>query len=74
MFDRNLFKQSVKKWMKENEDATIEALELFCEQLIPTKYYTANKWLISETTDWYSHILHNRKNVNQQPALYEDLW
>ncbi len=73
MFDRNQFKRSVKNWMNENEEATIEDLQLYCEQLIPTKEYVANKWLIDETLAWYDHILHNRKHLANQYDPQDEL-
>ena len=61
MFDRNVFKQKIKKWINDNESGTVEDLQVFCEQLIPPKHYVSNKWLIEETINWYQHILNHRK-------------
>lgn len=61
MFDKNQFKKSVKDWLKYHPDATVEDLEDYCEQLIPSQSYTTNFWLINQTVSWYQHILSSRE-------------
>ena len=62
MFDINEFKKSVKIWIKNNPEASVSDITDFCEEIIPSQYYTSYSWLIDQTVDWYKHILSNRKS------------
>ena len=61
MFDFNAFKSSVKQWIRENPDGTMNDLRDFCEEQIPPAKYTANSWIVDQTLSWYQHILAHRE-------------
>ena len=63
MFDQNHFKKTVKNWMQENPAASVDDIIDFCEEIIPPSDYTANEWLISQTAQWYKHILVHRQSI-----------
>ncbi len=60
MFDTNAFKKSVKAWIRDNPYGTDQELLDFCEEQIPSNYYTSNHWLIDQTLSWYRHVLSQR--------------
>ena len=60
MFDVNVFKKSVKEWIRVNTDGTEIDLRDYCDELVPAQQYQANQWLIEQTLSWYRHILERR--------------
>lgn len=66
MVDTNEFKRSVKEWIARNPNGTLCEFIDYCEELIPTAQYAANKWLINQSIDWYKHILSSRKVTREQ--------
>ena len=69
MFDTNKFKASVKKWIKDNPDGSIDDITNYCEELIPSQLYPTHSWLIDQTVSWYKSIL----NSKQSYANHKDL-
>jgi hypothetical protein len=61
MLNFNNFKKEVKVWMSLNPHGSEMELLDFCEDIIPSNEYVANKWVIDETVSWYKHVLDNRK-------------
>jgi hypothetical protein len=62
MFDANKFKRSVKEWVRENPNGTVDELVDYCEELIPPNQFTHYSWLLEQTSGWYQHILDTRKS------------
>lgn len=69
MFDANVFKRSVKEWMRQHPEGSEADLMEICEELIPSAQYAANRWLIDHTLSWYRHILDQRKHAK---TAYDD--
>lgn len=65
MFDTNVFKKSVKDWMRMNPTGSDQELVDFCEEQIPARQFAANQWLIDQTVSWYRHVLAQREMSNQ---------
>ncbi len=65
MFDPNTFKRSVKEWIRNNPDGSLNEFVDFCEEQIPPTLYAANQWLIEQTKCWYKHILESRKALTE---------
>ncbi len=63
MFDANSFKRAVKDWIQTNPGGSMEDLQEFCEEQIPTAQYSAFHWLIEQTTSWYGHVLRQRESM-----------
>lgn len=63
MFDQNAFKKSIKQWIRNHPEGSLNDIIDFCEDQIPAAQYAANKWLIEQTVDWYKHILAHRKSA-----------
>ena len=61
MFNINMFKQKVKTWMAENPKAEVSELVEYCEEVIPPTQFSANKWLIDQTVQWFEHIKTTRR-------------
>ena len=70
MFDFNLFKRSIKEWIRVHPEGSLTDLQDFCEESIPPQQYAANQWLIEQTISWYKHILNHRKH---QEVAYEEV-
>ena len=60
MFDVNEFKKKIKEWFEQNPNGEEKELIDYCENLIPSNQYAANKWLIDQTVSWYRHICSTR--------------
>ncbi len=56
MFNINEFKEKVKLWVASNPDGDKNKLIDYCEELIPPTQFSANKWLIDQTVQWFQHI------------------
>jgi hypothetical protein len=69
VFDPNVFKRSVKEWMRQNPNGNEVDLAEFCEDQIPTAHFAANNWLIEHTVSWYRHILDQRQHAKE---VYDD--
>lgn len=69
MFDANLFKRSVKEWIKSHPDGSEADLADFCEDQIPSAQYASHQWLVDHTLSWYRHILAQRR---QEPDEDDD--
>jgi hypothetical protein len=63
MFDTNKFKRTVKKWVRDNPNGTMEDLVDFCEDLIPPAQLSVYGWLVEQTAGWYEHVLHTRRSA-----------
>jgi len=63
MFDTNKFKRSVKEWVRENPNGTVEELVDFCESMIPPSQFSNYAWLLEQTSGWYEHVLSTRKSA-----------
>ena len=61
MFDCNNFKKQVKEWIRENPAASEAELIDYCDELIPSQFYTSYSWLVEQTAGWYKHILTQRE-------------
>ena len=61
MFDQNFFKKSIKQWIRDNPEGTIDDIIDYCEEQIPPSMYASNQWLVNQTVEWYKHILAHRK-------------
>jgi len=72
MFDCNKFKRSVKDWMRDNPEGTLNDLTDFCESQIPPAQYAANQWLLDHTISWYKHILAHREVSSQYDSADEE--
>ena len=62
MFDCNNFKKQVKDWIKDNPVGSVPDLVDYCDELIPSQYYTTHSWLVDQTVGWYKHILMQREH------------
>lgn len=60
-FDFNVFKKSVKQWIRENPDGSLPELRDYCEDLIPAHHYAANEWVVDQTLSWYRYVLDHRE-------------
>ena len=60
-FDHNIFKRSVKDWMKSNPEGSLADLVDFCEELIPPQSFSTSRWIVDQTVSWYKHILAHRE-------------
>ncbi len=56
MFSINEFKMKVKLWVDSNPESDESKLIDYCEELIPPSQFSANKWLIDQTVQWFHHI------------------
>ena len=72
MFDTNKFKRSVKDWVRENPNGTMEDLVDFCEGLIPPTKLNAYGWLVEQTAGWYGHVIDARRSSSLLGALEVD--
>ena len=68
MFDANLFKRSVKEWIKLHPEGSESDLADFCEDQIPSAQYASHQWLVEHTLNWYRHILAQRR----QESTFDD--
>ncbi len=64
--DTNKFKQSVKVWIRENPQGSINDLVDYCEAQIPPAQFTHYQWLLEHTVSWYKHILASRDALKVQ--------
>jgi hypothetical protein len=62
MFDTNKFKRSVKDWVRDNPNGSMEDFVDFCEELIPPAQFNAYGWLVEQTLGWYDHVLSTRRS------------
>jgi hypothetical protein len=69
MVDTNKFKRSVKDWIKENPNGTMDDLVDFCEELISPTQLNSYGWLIEQTAGWYDHVLNTRRASSLFNAL-----
>ena len=72
MFSVNEFKKQVKQWMSQHPTGQLQDLIEYCEELIPSSQYAANRWLIEQTSSWYKHILTTRELSSPQNAFEEE--
>ena len=72
MFDANKFKRSVKQWIRDNPNGSLNDMVDFCEDQIPTAQYSSYRWLVNQTIDWYKHILNHREISSQYCETDED--
>ena len=56
MFDTNKFKRSVKEWVRENPNGSMEDFVDFCEELIPSAQFNAYGWLVEQTLGWNQRV------------------
>lgn len=61
MFDTNVFKRSVKNWVKMNPQGSDQDLLDFCEEQIPPAQFTSYQWIVEQTVSWYRHVLAQRE-------------
>ena len=64
MFDTNKFKRSVKDWVRDNPNGSMEDLVDFCEEQIPAAQFNTYGWLIEQTAGWYEHVLSTRRSAS----------
>jgi len=72
MFDANRFKRDIKEWVRCNPNGTLLEFADYCEDLIPPNQFSANKWLIEQSLDWYRYILSSRELVRRQNMMVEE--
>ena len=72
MFDFNQFKRAVKNWMDENPQATTQDLREFCEDQIPSQFYTSHSWVVEQTVAWFTHIITSRAALSVVGCDYEE--
>ena len=71
MVDLNVFKKSVKDWIKVNPQGTLVDLRDYCEDQIPPAQFAAYEWLVDQTVGWYKHILDRREITDDQLELVD---
>jgi hypothetical protein len=72
VFDRNIFKKSVKQWVRSNPGATVQQLVDYCEELIPPAEYSANSWMIDQTIHWYKNFLSSQEFEHEEYELEDE--
>jgi hypothetical protein len=72
MLDTNKFKRSVKEWVRENPNGSLENLVDYCEELIPPGQYNNYSWIVEQTAGWYEHVLSTRRSARLVDQLESD--
>ncbi|MDB2447017.1 hypothetical protein N9W79_00160 [bacterium] len=73
MFDINSFKKSVRAWMNNNPEGTVNDLLDYCEDMIPPGVYASHKWLVDQTVAWYRHVQAHRETDKMMANGFDDV-